>query len=170
MALVTGGLLLRAALPVPVDSAKTPPSGDRQKGGSPDLLLYRKGGESTVERLTPGAVARRLDVVQIAYLAGGRRYGLILSIDGRGSVTRHLPTGGDQAAPLRAGGAVALATAYRLDDAPRLERFYIVAADEPFGVSAVLTAATRAGLDPLTTDRLPLGAQFTQASFLLRKE
>lgn len=168
--LVAGGLLWRVNPPPPGESSEVSPPGDRPKGGSLGLYLYRKGGDLRVERLNPGEVARPLDLVQLAYQAGGHRYGLILSIDGRGVVTRHLPTEGDWAAPLQAGGAIALDTAYRLDDAPRLERFYIVAADQPFAVSSVLAAVGHAGLDPSTTDRLPLGGRFGQASFLLRKE
>jgi hypothetical protein len=170
LALAGGGLLLRGVVPGPHASPGEAPPRDRLKGGGPDLLLYRKGGESRIERLEPGAVAHSLDVVQIAYRAGGRRYGVILSVDGRGAVTRHLPAVGEQAAPLRPGGTVALEDAYRLDDAPRLERFYLVAADEPFALEPVLVLAGSTGFDPLTADRLPLGAPFGQASFLLRKE
>lgn len=168
--LVAGGVLWRVNPPAPGESSEVSPSGDRPKGGSLGLHVYRKGGELRVERLNPGDVARPLDLVQLAYQAGGHRYGVIVSIDGRGVVTRHLPTEGDWAAALQAGGAIALDTAYRLDDAPRLERFYMVAADQPFPVSSVLAAAGRAGLDPSITDRLPLGGRFAQASFLLRKE
>jgi anti-sigma factor RsiW len=173
LALAAGGVVLRGVLPVsplPHGSVDTAPSGDRLKGGGLDLLLYRKAGEATIEQLVPGALARPLDVLQLAYQAGGQRFGVILSIDGRGAVTLHLPESGDQAAPLRPGGTVALPHAYELDDAPRLERFYFVAAPEPFAVRLVLAAASSAGFDPLTAARLPVEARFAQASFLLRKD
>jgi len=147
------------------------PTGDRMKGGgAPSLLLFRQGPGRRVERLDPGALARTHDVLQLAYQAGGRRYGVIVSVDGRGAVTRHLPRSGDAAGPLEANGPSLLQTAYRLDDAPRLERFYIVAADAPFPVALVEAAARRAAAGPVVPDRLDLDPAFGQASFELRKE
>jgi hypothetical protein len=157
-------LLLRGDLPAPHAG------GDRAKGGAPSLLLFRQGPGGAAERLDPGAVAHARDVMQLAYHAAGHRYGVIVSIDGRGVVTRHLPPSGDEAAALQAGGPALLPTAYRLDDAPRLERFYLVTADAPFAVTPVLTAARGAAADPVSADRLPLPAPFAQASFLLRKD
>src|SRR6185503_310143 len=81
-----------------------PPAATRLKGLAPQLLLYREAGQAEAERLAPGAVARPHDVVQIAYQAAGRRYGAIVSVDGRGVVTRHLPATGARAAELRPGG------------------------------------------------------------------
>jgi hypothetical protein len=84
-------------------------------------------------------------VLRIGYRAGGRGYGLILSIDGRGVVTRHLPASGDRAATLQQTGMTLLDSAYELDDAPRWERFYFVTGESPFDAAAVLEAARRAG-------------------------
>lgn len=167
--IVTSALLLRSGLPGAAGLSPAT-SGDRSKGGAPSLLLFRKNVDSAIERLEPGAVAHDRDVVQVAYQASGRRYGVILSIDGRGAVTRHLPASGDEAAPLQPSGPALLQVAYRLDDAPRLERFYFVASDQPFAVSPVEAAARSAASDPLNADRLPLDPPLTQASFLLRKE
>jgi hypothetical protein len=146
-----------------------PPLEDRLKGGAPQIFVYRKGEEIAAQRLASGATARADDVVQLAYQSGGRRYGVIVSVDGRGAVTRHLPVSGEAAAPLREGAAVALGTAFRLDDAPRLERFYLAAGNAPFAVEEVVAAAAAAS-DLLTTERLPLREDLAQATFLLRKE
>lgn len=167
--LVTGALLLRGGLQGLAGTA-TPPRGDRSKGSGSSLLLFRQALDGTAERLDSGAVAHAHDVLQVAYHAAGHRYGVILSIDGRGVVTRHLPTGGNDAAELQPIGPATLPTAYRLDDAPRIERFYFVAADDPFAVAPVVAAARIAATDPLAADRLSLPASFAQASFLLRKE
>jgi hypothetical protein len=145
------------------------PFGDRAKGGSPALLLFRKAA-AAAERLDSGALARADDVVQVVYQSGGHRYGVIVSIDGRGVVTRHLPSVGDVAAALAPDGVTPLAAAYRLDDAPRVERFFLVAADTPFDVPTVVEAARAPRFDPATAERLPLDPPFVQASFLLRKE
>jgi streptogramin lyase len=80
-------------------------------------------------------------VLQLAYQAAGARYGVVVSIDGRGAVTRHLPEEGEVAAALERGGAVALAHAYQLDDAPGYERFFLVTGERPFDVAPVVEAA-----------------------------
>jgi hypothetical protein len=161
---VAASLVQRGALPGGA------PASDRAKGGAPSLLLFRQGPNQTVERLDPGALARAHDVLQLAYQAGGRRYGVIVSIDGRGVVTRHFPAAGDDAGVLEGQGLALLRTAYRLDDAPRLERFYLVAADAPFAFATVEAAARRAAVSTSAPERLPLDASFAQASFELRKE
>lgn len=144
----------------------------RVKGLTPYLLLYRKAA-ADVERLPPAAVTRPHDVVQLAYQAGTRRYGVILSVDGRGVVTRHLPVGGTQAAPLASGKAVALAQSYELDDAPGFERFLLVAADEPFALAPVEEAVRRQyqALGAEANERrLDLPDSMDQFSLVVRKE
>jgi hypothetical protein len=74
------------------------------------------------------------------------------------------------AGPLRAAGTVLLNAAYRLDDAPRAERFYFVVAHESFTVEVVEAAARAVASDPTTIDRLALPPALAQASFLLKKE
>jgi hypothetical protein len=144
----------------------------RVKGITPYLLLYRKAA-ADVERLPPAAVARPHDVVQLAYQAGARRYGVILSVDGRGVVTRHLPVDGTQAAPLTPGTPVPLPQSYELDDAPGFERFVLVAADEPFAVAEV-EGAVRRQHDALGAGanerRLDLPESMDQFSLVVRKE
>jgi len=145
--------------------------GDRIKGLAPSLTVYRRTTSGS-ETLADGSVARTGDLLRIGYVAAGRGYGVILSIDGRGVVTRHLPPDGDRAAPLGRGGATLLDTSYELDDAPGWERFYFVTGDTPFAVAAVLDAARNAaaahpGRLPST---LPLARELSQAVFSLQKE
>ena len=109
--------------------------GDRIKG-APRLHVYRKTGKS-VERLPDGAVARAGDELQLAYVASGHRFGAVVSLDGAGRVTFHLPEGGGRAVPLRAGGEVTLPESYQLDAAPRFERFLLVAGDAPFDTATL---------------------------------
>jgi hypothetical protein len=110
--------------------------GDRIKGLEPRLRIYRKVGKlgKKVELLEDGAAARPGDELQLAYVAAGRRYGAVLSLDGAGRVTFHLPVGGGApaAVPLRAQGEVSLPASYQLDAAPRFERFLFVTSDTPF--------------------------------------
>ena len=141
------------------------PDVTRVKGVEPSLLLYRQAAE--VERLSPGAVVRRRDRLQVAYQAAGRAYGVIVSVDGAGAVTRHLPASGERATALQGGGPVALAASYELDDAPGFERFVLVTADAPFPVATVLEAARR---QHAPDARLELPESMDQFSFVLRKE
>lgn len=151
----------------------TPPaaiSEDRVKGAVSALVLYRREG-ARGEPISDGDVARAGDLIRIAYRSAGPRYGLILSIDGAGVVTRHLPVDGPEAAVLQPGATVLLDRAYELDAAPRWEQFFLVTGETRFDVGPVLEAARRAaataGADPPT--RLSLASTFGQATFLLRK-
>ncbi len=144
---------------------------ERFKGSGPSLTLYRRTAEGS-EKLTEGDPVRKGDLVRIGYQATGRAYGVILSIDGRGAVTRHLPIEGDAAAALDRGGLVLLDHAYELDDAPRWEAFYFVTSDAPFEVAPVLAAAREAGARAAgpTPPTLALPADLDQTVFRLRKE
>jgi anti-sigma factor RsiW len=150
----------------PAESAET-----RVKGLRPQLLLFRKAPAAGVERLVQGSVARDHDLLQVAYQAAGRTHGVIVSVDGRGAVTRHLPVSGTQAEPLQTGATVPLPAAYELDDAPGFERFYLVTADSPFPVVIVEDAVRlhhRGGT--LGSGHLDLPATMDQFTFVLQKE
>jgi len=138
------------------------------KGGGPSLVLYRKV-PSGAERLSEGSLARPGDTIQVAYLAVGRRYGVILSLDGRGVVTLHLPERGSHAAQLEAGHLTRLDSSCQLDEAPRWECFYFITSDKTFQLDPILQAARSVGQIQAAPDRLPLPDSFTQSVFLLRK-
>jgi len=142
-------------------------SGNRIKGLKPALQLFRKTPDGS-ETLADGDVVRAGDLIRVGYRAAGRGFGVIVSIDGRSSVTVHLPVHGDQAAALASGDTVLLDHAYQLDDAPRFERFHFVTAQAPFAVATVVDAARRA-VTTAGASELPLAASFEQATFLLRK-
>ena len=144
---------------------------DRVKGLEPAILLFRKVAEGS-EPLEDGARARTGDLIRIGYRAAGSTWGLILSVDGRGTVTPHLPRDGTRAVRLSAGSQVLLDVSYELDDAPRWERFYFVAGSAPFDAAPVVEAARRAaapgGAGPPRV--LPLSMNVRQSSLLLVKE
>jgi hypothetical protein len=145
---------------------------DRVKGLRPALALYRKTKEGG-QALAEGTIVRAGDLVRVGYRSAGQPYGAILSIDGRGTVTLHLPAPGRPAALLQAGDMVLLDHAYELDDAPRWECFYFVTSETPFDVAPILAAARRAAAAAATTEglppKLPLPAGFGQSTFSLRK-
>jgi hypothetical protein len=159
------------AVPATVAITNGSRAADRIKGTTAVLLVYRKIGPSS-EQLRDGDAARQGDLVRVAYRASNAGFGVIVSIDGRGVVTRHLPVAGDAAVALQAGDATPLANAYELDDAPRWEQFFLVTNDHVFDVARVVDAARRAWADASPVKppgALPLPAGFTQSSFLLRK-
>ncbi len=145
---------------------------DRLKGASARLIAHRERPAGKPEELANGARTRAGDVLQLSYVSAGAPYGAILSIDGRGNVTRHWPVLGDSAAPLAAGGAVPLDHAYVLDSAPSFERFFLITAPAPFPVGAAVGAARRlaaAGADLARTGPLRLPAGLAQVSLLVEK-
>jgi hypothetical protein len=147
----------------------------RLKGLAPHLSVFRKtaGG---AEELQAGALARRADVLQLSYTAGEAKYGVIFSVDGRGAVTWHMPSGyrgGSRAAPaLDPQGQVVLPSAYELDDAPGFERFFLVSSSAPFDVADVERAARALSSRPAGADKDGLGLRggLNQYSLLLKKQ
>ena len=167
---VLAGVLVLAVLVGPPLLGPDDDPGDRVKGLDPTLLLFRKTPEGS-EPLKDGAAARAGDLIRIGYRAAGERWGVIVSVDGRGVVTQHLPRDGAQAARLSTESQALLDFAYELDDAPRWERFYFVAGSAPFDATPVIEAARgvaapgAAGPPPV----LPLRMNVKQSSVLLVK-
>jgi len=107
------------------------------KGLLPSLGLYRKTATG-VERLAATARLRPGDVVQLRYIAAGKRFGVVASSDARGAVTLHLPEAPGRAAELARDGERALAHSYELDASPGFERFVFVTADAAFDTDLVV--------------------------------
>jgi len=115
--------------------------GDEKK---PALRIYRKTA-SGAELLGAHASVHRGDTLQIRYLAAGKRFGVIASVDARGEVTFHLPEAPGSAVALERDDERALLHAYELDDSPGFERFVFVTADAPFAtveIAQVLKSGT----------------------------
>jgi hypothetical protein len=151
----------------------------RVKGLEPHLNAFVKTAQG-VKDLAPGSTVGRGDVIQLSYSAAEARYGVILWVDGRGSITWLLPlgfSGSSGAAPmLDRSGPVILPTAYELDNAPGYERFFLVYAEKPFDMavaaSAARSLAAGAVSAPLSTDEkleLKLPAGIKQFSLSLKK-
>lgn len=143
----------------------------RFKGLDARVALYRQtpGGP---EALAAGASAGAGDVLQVAYVAAGRKYGVVVSIDGNGAVTLHLPESeGGKAAALQTGGEVPLAHAYELDAAPKFERFFLITGEKPFDAGTVAAAARQLAGDAANAEsgKLALPQELAQTSILLRK-
>ena len=154
-----------AAIVLLIRTANQPLLQNRLKGGGPQLQMFRKA-PAGVEQLENGHTAAEGDLIRIRYRTGRHPYGVILSVDGRGTVTVHLPEKGTTAAALEPGRTDMLGFAYELDDAPRWERFYFVTNPSPFDVSPILNGIDKQRDPP---DSLALGAAFAQQTFTIRK-
>jgi hypothetical protein len=156
------------------DHEQTVIKGDEPR--SPRLLVYRQRpsqGTADSELLADGARSASGDLLQLAYdKAPEGLFGLLLSIDGAGNVTQHLPeNGATQATPLTPLREVYMSSAYELDDAPDFERFVLVTASHPFGIGSVLEAAkvvAHRGA-AVQTQPLTLAPGYSQVSVLLNK-
>jgi anti-sigma factor RsiW len=140
---------------------RTEPTDSVRLKGAPALLIYRQSS-GQAELLGDGAVAKRGEVLQLAYHSAGERFGAILSVDGRGHVTQHFPEASQhQAAALE--DKANLPFAYELDDAPEFERFYFFTARDPFAVAPLLESLER-GIAPTLLPGISV------KSVMLRKE
>jgi hypothetical protein len=145
-------------------------SAERIKGLKPGLKIYRSSG-GTAEILANRDSVAEKDLLQIEYIAGSFKYGVIFSIDGRGTLTMHFPTYSGVAAELDNNGAILLPYAYELDDAPDFERFFFVTGGGNFNIDEVLDAAYELASKGKTARRqfLDIPDSYYQTTILLQK-
>jgi hypothetical protein len=152
-AAATATLLLLGPLLSSPEISKPPAAPHRPHIGvtrikGPALLfahLQLAGGRQT--QLDHGAVVRPGDTIQLSYRAGDATHGVIASIDGRGAVTLHFPRGPRGSTTLTRKGTKALPNAFELDAVADFERVFLISAEAPIDVGAVLTAMRRLGKD-----------------------
>lgn len=130
------------------------------RGLEPHLVVFRKTA-SGAERLSSSHPVHAGDMLQLAYVSAGRKYGVVASIDGRGAITLHLPEQADTAARLSERNQSTLPHAFELDNTPGVERFVFVSADEPFATQVVVEAL-RTGA--------PLQSHFARHEIALEKQ
>jgi hypothetical protein len=123
----------------------------------PVLRIYRRTASGS-EQLRAQAAVHRGDTLQIRYVAAGKRFGIIASIDARGQVTFHLPESAGLAVALERDGERALPHAYELDDSPGFERFVFVTSNAPFATAEIAQALKNGTALPssLASFELPL--------------
>lgn len=136
----------------------------------PRLRVYRKRNSGS-ERITTGVVAREGDVVQVGVVSPKPDHGVVVSVDGRGSVTLHWPADPGSSTELDSGENL-VPDAYTLDDAPEFERFFLVTTgSSPADVSTVVHAAEAlAASGGARTGELAVPGSYAQSSFVIRKE
>ncbi len=152
----------------------TPAEGDLgtvRLRGEASLTIHRKLPGGT-ERLKDGHRVNPKDLLRVGYNAAGAPHGVIISVDGRGSVTLHHPDDPNGETVLQTGGAVLLDRAFELDDAPSFERFFLVTSADPMSPAQVVDAGrhlAHKGRDARTAP-LALPKDLTQTSLILHKE
>jgi hypothetical protein len=140
-------VLLLAAIPLVLHRPSVATADSRLKGIRPELRLYRDT-PSGPERLASGSRAAPGDVIQIEFHPGDYPYGAIISVDGGGGVTLHWPKDARAGTALSVFRGYRLPEAFKLDAAPRFERFYLLLSRDPIDVEAMLRmAALSAGRD-----------------------
>ena len=112
--------------------------------GPLDLAVHVKRGNDH-KRLPAGAAVRPGDQLQLSYRSDGKRFGVVASVDTRGTVTLHLPETPGAAPTLAIGKETRLPHAFELDDSPGAERFVFVAGDQPFTTDVVAEALKPGG-------------------------
>ena len=112
-------------------------TGIRLKGMEPGIQVFRKRGDD-IELLQPGTQATEGDVLQLGFFAPEAEYAVLFSVDGRGVVTLHSPISARQSAELTEQQRVLIDAAYRLDNAPRFERFYLITSNSELDAAGVL--------------------------------
>jgi hypothetical protein len=115
---------------------------------------------------------REGDLIQLRYNAGGKKFGVIASVDGAGEVTLHYP-GAEDAPPEDTALSMKptpLAHAYALDNAPRFERFFFITADKPIELAPCIAALrSLAERGDAASASLELPSELHQWSLRLRK-
>jgi hypothetical protein len=121
------------------------------KGAESGLAIFRKTGSGS-ELVPPRSAARPGDTLQVFYHNRQALFGIVFSVDGTGAITLHYPEAEGPSPALGIGDMLPLPHAFRLDKAPRFERFYLVTAPRPFGSEGLLSKLR---------GRLPSGASPT---------
>lgn len=104
----------------------------RIKGMDVRMEVWKKSGDTAIQMENMGE-AREGDELQLRYSVPQKCYGLLFSMDGNGVLTVHLGNGAGSVA-LEPGQMVTLPFAYKLDNAPYFEKFYLMTSEKTFAV------------------------------------
>jgi len=107
-------------------------NGTRIKGLEARMEVWKKSGEAVVQMENLGE-AHEGDELQLRYLVPEKCYGLLFSMDGNGVLTVHLGNGAGSVA-LEPGNMVTLPFAYKLDSAPKFEKFFFMTSKKTFAI------------------------------------
>ena len=108
--------------------------GTRIKGLDARMEIWKKTGDSAVQMQNLDE-AREGDEIQLRYSVPEKCFGLLFSMDGNGTITMHMADG-SQAIALEPGKMTTLPFAYKLDNAPKFEKFFLLTSQKDFTIDA----------------------------------
>ncbi len=106
----------------------------RIKGLSARMEVWKKTGDSAVQMENLGE-AREGDEIQLRYAVAEKCFGLLFSMDGNGTITMHMGHE-NRAVELEPGKMTTLPFAYKLDNAPKFEKFFFLTSKDEFELNA----------------------------------
>lgn len=109
-------------------------NGMRIKGMDARMEVWKKTGDSAVQMLNLDAASEG-DEIQLRYSVPEKCYGLLFSMDGNGTITMHMGDN-NRAIVLEPGKMTTLPFAYKLDNAPKFEKFFLLTSKAGFAVDA----------------------------------
>lgn len=107
--------------------------GTRIKGMQARMEIWKKTAEGVVQMEEKG-LAKEGDELQLRYAVPEKCFGMLISMDGNGVVTVHMGQGA-QAIFLEPGKMNSLPFAYKLDNAPHFEKFFLLTSKNGFSVN-----------------------------------
>ncbi len=107
-------------------------NGTRIKGMDARMEVWIKTGDSAVQMQNLDA-AHEGDEIQLRYSVPEKCYGLLFSMDGNGVITMHMGDN-NRAIALEPGKMTTLPFAYKLDNAPKFEKFFLLTSKADFAV------------------------------------
>ncbi|OWV14100.1 hypothetical protein [Fibrobacter sp. UWB5] len=106
--------------------------GTRIKGMQASLEVWKKTGDSAVQMVNLGD-AYEGDEIQLRYRVPQKCFGMLFSMDGNGTITMHMGEG-NKAIELEPGKMTTLPFAYKLDNAPKFEKFFLLTSQNAFEI------------------------------------
>lgn len=107
-------------------------NGTRIKGMDARMEVWKKTGDSAVQMQNLDAASEG-DEIQLRYSVPEKCYGLLFSMDGNGTITMHMGDN-NRAIVLEPGKMTTLPFAYKLDNAPKFEKFFLLTSKAGFAV------------------------------------
>ncbi len=142
--------------------------GIRTKGLQNRIELWQKTGDS-IAMILDGAKVNAGDLLQIRTQVDKKCFAAVVSLDGRGNWTKHLPENGSQASAMEPGKSGFLPFSYQLDDAPRYEVFWLITSDSAFSVDSLMKSLEVLSGSPIAPPVLPLDTRFHQVRLAVAK-
>ena len=127
---VAGGAQVMDVAMVDASNISAGAGDTRIKGLDARMEVWKKTGDSAVQMPNLGE-AREGDEIQLRYRVPQKCFGMLFSMDGNGTVTMHMGEG-NRAVELEPGKMTTLPFAYKLDNAPKFEKFFLLTSGEMF--------------------------------------